>query len=148
MANVEHEVIIRRAVDDVFAYLVDMSHVPEWMSEDFVSVVPEGSSASAKETRYRYVARGGAQGTWEWLEFEPPGKLTWWGPPAKVGPGSVERRGAYLLSPVGEGTHLVIRLEPKFGGLLRILGPLSVGRIRRKLPTQMNRLKDLLEAPA
>lgn len=145
VAKVEHEVVVRRAVEDVFAYLADMSHIPEWMSEDFTSVTPEASDTGGKGTRYRYVATGGAQGVWEWSEFDQPTKLAWWGPPAKVGPGSVEGRGEYILSPVGDDTHLVVRIDPKFGGLLRLLAPLSVGQIRRKLPAQMNRLKRVLE---
>ena len=145
MTAVEADVLIRQPIERVFGYLADMSHIPQWMSEDFTSVTRGPFQQDAQGSRYSYIAKGGARGDWEWVDFDPPKKLTWSGPPAKVGFGSVECRGEYLLSSTDQGTRLVVRLEPRFGGGLKILAPLSVSQIRRKLPRQLYRLKNLLE---
>jgi len=70
---VEHEVVVARPIEDVFAYLADGDRLTEWMSDEFRKVEKASDGAVDKGTRYRYVTkRGGIESTWEWTEFEPP----------------------------------------------------------------------------
>src|SRR5207302_8075527 len=100
---------------------------PRWMKL-FETVEQESDGPPAKGTSYHYkmAARGKAESTFEWSEFEPNRKLAWEGPPIPMGPGlgSLEPSGEYTLEERDGATQVTMRMHPATTGLATLLGPL------------------------
>src|SRR2546421_4239479 len=76
--DVGQSVEIHRPAADVFDSLAHGENMPRWMSV-FETVEQDSEGAPAKGTTYRYkmAARGKAESTFEWTQFEPGRKLAW-----------------------------------------------------------------------
>jgi hypothetical protein len=94
------------------------------------------------------MARGQAEGSFEWTRFEPSSHLAWHGPKVNAGPGSMEPAGWWELSPEGEGTHVKLVMAPTPGGLFRLLAPFLAAGMRKGNGQALERLKQRLESPA
>jgi uncharacterized protein YndB with AHSA1/START domain len=146
--HVEAETTIARPRAEVFDYLAHAEHLPQYVT-DFRSVEQASDGEPGPGTEYRYVMeRGKTEGTFEWIEFEPGSKLAWHGPPAKSGPGSMEPAGWWELSDEGGATRAKLVMEPKPGGLFKVLSPLMSMSMRRGNARALERLKQRLEGGA
>jgi len=140
------ETTIERPRSDVFNYLAHAEHLPEYVT-DFESVSQASDGEPAQGTEYAYkMKRGGTEGTFEWTEFEPGSKLAWHGPPAKSGPGSMEPAGWWELSEEGGATHVKLVMDPKPGGLFKVLAPVMSLTMRRGNSKALGLLKERLES--
>jgi uncharacterized protein YndB with AHSA1/START domain len=145
--HVEAETTIERPASEVFRYLAHAEHLPDYVTE-FAWVKQSSPGEPGKGTEYRYkMARGQAEGTFEWTEFEPESRLAWRGPPAKAGPGTMEPSGWWELSNTGAGggTHVKLVMEPKPGGLFKLLAPVMQRGMRKGNTRALERLKARLE---
>lgn len=143
--HIEADTIIGRPRAEVFRYLARAQHLPEYVTEfDWVRQETAGDPASGTAYRYR-MARGGAEGTFEWTEFEPDSRLAWHGPPAKAGIGSMEPSGRWELSEIGGGTRVKLVMAPKPGGIFKLIAPLMAIGMRRGNARALKRLKERLE---
>jgi uncharacterized protein YndB with AHSA1/START domain len=144
--HVEAETTVARPPAEVFDYLAHAEHLPEYVSE-FAWVKQDSGGEPAHGTRYSYeMARGQASGTFDWTEFQPPSRLAWHGPPAKAGPGSLEPAGWWELSDEGAGTHVKLVMEPKPGGLFKLMAPFMSRSMRKGKAQALERLKQQLES--
>jgi uncharacterized protein YndB with AHSA1/START domain len=142
--QVEAETTIARSPADVFAYLARAEDLPKYVDEfDWVKQQSEGEPALG--TEYSYRMKRGAEGTFDWTEFQPGSRLAWHGPPAKAGPGSMEPSGWWELSPEGEGTRVKLVMTPKPGGLFKLMAPFMAGGMRKGNARALERLKAQLE---
>jgi uncharacterized protein YndB with AHSA1/START domain len=74
------EIEIERPVDEVWAFVCDLTRLPEWLGE-FEKVVNESSGPVGKGV-FRYtVVPGPRSATLELVEWEPGRRLAWDGPP-------------------------------------------------------------------
>ena len=87
----------------------------------------------------------GAEGTFDWTEFEPGSRLAWAGPAAKAGPGSMEPAGWWELSDTGSGTRVKLVMTPQPGGLFKLMAPLMAMSMRKGNAAALERLKGKLE---
>jgi uncharacterized protein YndB with AHSA1/START domain len=143
--QVETETTIARSPQDVFDYVAHAECLPEYVSDfDTVTVASEGDPALG--TEYRYRMKRGAEGTFKWTRFEPTARLAWEGPPAKLGPGSMEPSGWWEFSPSGDGTRVKLVMAPKPSGLFRLLAPFMAAGMRKGNVAALERLKQRLEA--
>ena len=143
--QVAAETTIARPQSEVFEYLAHAEHLPEYVGEfESVSQASDGEPGRGTEYRYR-MKRGGAEGSFEWTEFEPESKLAWHGPPVKSGPGSMEPAGWWELSAVGSATRVKLVMAPTPGGLFKVMAPLMSIGMRRGNARAMQKLKDRLE---
>lgn len=143
--QVESEISVERPRADVFAYLARGERLPEYVTE-FAWVKQMSDGEPARGTQYSYkMARGQAEGTFEWTEFEPHSKLAWHGPPAKSGPGSMEPAGWWELSEAGAGTRVKLVMAPTPGGLFKLMAPLFSRGMRKGNAQALSRLKQQLE---
>src|SRR5256714_607119 len=147
--HVESEITVGRPRGEVFDYIARAESLPEYVT-DFAWVKQEGEGAPARGTTYSYkMARGQAEGTFEWTEFEPPARLAWHGPPAKAGPGSMEPSGWWELADAdGGGTRVKLVMTPKPGGLFKLLAPLMSRGMRKGNAKALGLLKQRLESSA
>jgi uncharacterized protein YndB with AHSA1/START domain len=143
--HVEAEVTVDRPRPEVFEYIAHAERLPEYVTE-FAWVRQAADGEPVRGTEYSYkMARGQAEGTFQWTEFEPHSKLAWQGPPAKAGPGSMEPSGWWELSDEGTGTHVKLVMTPKPGGLFKLMAPFMSMGMRKGNAKALERLKQRLE---
>lgn len=142
MINFTNTIFISRPVEQVYAYLADLEHIPEWNW-----AITETRKITAGPvtvgTRYRQ-SRNVPQPATEELEItvlEPNRRI-------EVA-GTLARFPALLTyhlvrSPTGTELTNTVVLEPE--GALRLVGPLLGNRIRQSVADNLSRLKSLLEA--
>lgn len=146
--QVETEITIGRPAQDVFDYVAHAERLPEYVN-DFETVSTASEGEPSLGTEYRYRMKRGAEGTFKWTRFEPTSELRWEGPPAKLGPGSMEPAGWWEFSPAGDGTRVKLVMAPKPGGLFKLLVPFMAAGMRKGNVAALERLKQQLEpAPA
>jgi uncharacterized membrane protein len=143
--EVETEITIGRSAEDVFNYVAHAECLPEYVS-DFETVTAASEGEPALGTQYRYRMKRGAEGTFKWTRFEPTSALAWEGPPAKLGPGSMEPAGWWEFRPAGDQTRVKLVMAPKPGGLFKLLAPFMAAGMRKGNVAALERLKSRLEA--
>jgi len=138
----ELAVEIARPPAEVYAYLADPTHLPDWQ-EDVQEVRdapggPLGPGAIFTEVRSFLGKR--AESTLEVTAAEPGRELSL---RTVAGPVHVEIR--HLLEPAGEGTLIRVEAEADAGKLFGLGGPLLRKAAERKARSDFARLKALLE---
>lgn len=131
---------IARAPADVFAYLTDVSKLPEWQGSATGAEVDGAVRQGARiRERRRFVGRD-IRIDVEVTAYEPPRRF------------DVRSRGApvsytirHTLEPVGAGTRLHARADVKVGAMMRFAaqGPLKLAE--REFRSDFERLKRILE---
>jgi uncharacterized protein YndB with AHSA1/START domain len=144
--QIESETTVNRPRAEVFDYIAHGERLPEYVTEfAWVKQVSDGEPARGTEYSYK-MARGQAEGTFDWTVFEPPTRLAWHGPPAKAGPGSMEPSGHWELSDAdGGGTRVKLVMTPKPGGLFKLMAPFMAMGMRKGNAAALERLKQKLE---
>ena len=144
--HIESEITVQRSQSEVFDHLARAERLPEYVVE-FAWVRQASDGEPSRGTTYEYkMARGPAEGTFEWTEFEPSSRLAWHGPPAKAGGGSMEPAGWWELSEAGGATRLKLVMAPKPGGLFRLMAPLMSRSMRKGNARALELLKQQLES--
>ena len=146
--HVEVETTVDRPRPEVFDYIAHAERLPEYVTDfAWVRQVSEGEPGRATQYSYK-MARGRAEGTFRWTEFERAARLAWHGPPAKAGPGSIEPSGWWELTDEGAGTRVKLVMEPRPRGLFKVLAPVLSISMRRGNARALKRLKQRLEGGA
>jgi carbon monoxide dehydrogenase subunit G len=142
MATFENTVTIRRAVEDVFAFLADFENVPTWnyaiVETKKTSPGPVGVGSTYRQLRS--IPSRSEEG-FEVTVFEPSSRLKVHGDI-----GAFTATISYLLAPTDDGTRLtnVVDLESA-SGALRLLAPLAASRVKTAVAANLDTLKQLLE---
>ena len=142
MATFENTVTIRRAVEDVFAFLADFENIPTWnyaiVETNKTSPGPVGVGTTYRQLRS--IPSRSEEG-FRVTSFEPIGRLEVHG---DIGPFTATI--SYLLAPTDDGTRLtnVVDLESA-SGALRLAAPLAASRVKRAVAANLDTLKQLLE---
>jgi len=144
--RIESETTVNRPRAEVFDYIAHAERLPEYVKEfAWVKQVTDGEPARGTEYSYK-MARGPAEGTFDWTVFEPPSRLAWHGPPAKAGPGTMEPSGQWELSDADGGTRIKLVMTPEPGGLFRLMAPFMAMGMRKGNAQALERLKQKLES--
>jgi uncharacterized protein YndB with AHSA1/START domain len=144
--HTEAEITIGRPRSEVFAFLAQAEHLPEYV-DDFEHVSHEEPGEPARGHVYSYrMKRGGVEGTFEWKEFQPYDKLAWSGPRVKAGPGSMRPTGHWELTDSGSGTHVKLVMEPEPGGLFKLMAPFTKRGMAKGNERALGKLKTKLES--
>ena len=148
MAPVVTSIEIACRPEDVFSYVIDPSHLPEWQ-ESVVSARVEGSGPPAVGTRViqtRRIGRGERTMTSEITEIAPPGS---WAVRGIDGPVRGMVKGTVEPLEGGERSRVTIEVDFEGHGIGKLLVPLVVRRqARAQMPANMERLKEKLERGA
>ncbi|GHI04564.1 hypothetical protein AQI88_40880 [Streptomyces cellostaticus] len=147
MSGFHEEIDVDRTPGDVWAYLSDPSHLPEWQASAVsVEQLDEGPFGLGSRIRVtRHVGLRDMPMTMQVTEFEPPRS---WGLRGIDGPvrGSVHGE----VTPLPDGrAHVTMDLDFEGRGIGRVLLPLVVRpQVRRELPRNEQLLKERLEHTA
>ena len=142
--HTEAEITIKRPRNEVFDFLARGERLPDYI-DDFETVTHEEQGDPARGHVYSYKMKRGAEGTFEWKEFQPHDKLAWSGPRVKQGPGSMRPVGHWQLSDEGTGTHVKLVMEPEPGGLFKLMAPLMKIQMKKGNRVALEKLKSKLE---
>jgi uncharacterized protein YndB with AHSA1/START domain len=148
MAAIVESIEIARPPEDVFAYLTDPSHMPEWQ-ESAVRVQREGEARLAVGSRVavtRRVGRGERTMTSELTEVNPPKSFA-----VRGIDGPIRGNVVTTVEPTegGERSRVTISLDFEGHGIGKVLVPLVVRRqVQAEMPMNMQKLKERLESGA
>jgi uncharacterized protein YndB with AHSA1/START domain len=145
MAEIVASIEISRRPEDVFPYVADPSHHPEWI-ESVVSVRREDDAPLAVGSRVLATRRVGPRKvryTEEMVELHPP--RTW----ANRGVGGIPviaiAKGTVEPLDDGKRSRVTISCELQGHGIGKLLVPLLVRRLAKQLPRDGQKLKEVLE---
>jgi uncharacterized protein YndB with AHSA1/START domain len=146
MSGFHEEIDVDRTPEDVWTYVTDPSHLPEWqasaISAEQLDEGPFGLGSRVRVTRH-VGRRREMPMTMEVTEFDPPRS---WGLRGIDGPVRGHFHGE--ITPVDEGrrTHLTMDLDFEGHGFGKVLLPLVVRpMVRKELPQNERMLKNRLE---
>lgn len=142
--QVEAETTVAKALPEVFDYIAHAEYLPEYVT-DFATVEQVSDGDPGKGTAYNYKMGRGAEGTFQWTEFDPHSHLAWHGPAVKTGPGSMEPAGWWDLRSEGTSTRIKLVMAPKPGGIFKLLAPFLAAGMRKGNEQALERLKRRLE---
>jgi uncharacterized protein YndB with AHSA1/START domain len=143
LAPIMSSVEISRRPEDVFAYVTDPSHLPDWQ-ESVVSVRGEAPyTVGSTIVVTRRVGRMEREMTSKLGELTPPSA---WAVRGIDGPIRGDVKGT--VEPLGDGerSKVTIALDLEGHGIGKLLLPLVVRRqVRAEMPRNMQKLKEQLE---
>jgi uncharacterized membrane protein len=138
---------IARTPEDVFRYLDQLTRHGEWQDQLVsVEVETEGPTRTGtRATEVRKVPGGKRKFTYELTEHDPPNRAAF-----RVVDGPIRPYGTIRVSPVGDGSRSRVEFELNFEGhgAMQILLPLIRMDAKRRVPQDLQKLKERLEAGA
>jgi len=148
MINVEESIVIRRPVEEVFAFVADQPNALRWQSGVLeVRRTTDGPlGVGTKHAVVRKFMGRRLEATNEYVVYEPNKEITF-----KGTANSSDFQHSYLLEFSAEGTKLTSRMVMQSKGLFGLAEPLIAASLRREFVANLGELKDLLEnglAPA
>jgi uncharacterized protein YndB with AHSA1/START domain len=144
MTHAEYSVIINRAAQDVFDYLADGTHNPEWRSG--VVEIERTTDATGQGASYRQVMTGPSgrriDGDYRVTVFDPPRRLEF-----VVTAGPARPIGAFELTANGEAsTKVRFALDLNPTGFTRLMTPMITKTMHNEVG-QLDTLKEIFERP-
>jgi uncharacterized protein YndB with AHSA1/START domain len=147
MAAIVESIEVSRRPEDVFSYVTDATHLPDWQ-ESVVRVRPAGEANAGAGTRHVVTRRIGRREREMTVEMNTNAPTDWTvrgvdGPVRGMVKGTVE--------PIADGERARVTIELDFigHGIGMILVPLVVrSQAKAEMPRNMLNLRDRLEAPA
>lgn len=145
MARIEINLVINRPVEEVFAFVSNSENLPRWRSTSLeVKKTSEGPFGVGSTFRGRFTFLG--------RQFEGNIVVTGYEPNrvyvSKIAEGPFPLETAYTLEPVENGTNVTFVVEGEPGGFFKLAEPLVVSMARRAYDTDLQNLKEMLEAQA
>ncbi|WP_367320555.1 SRPBCC family protein [Streptomyces sp. HUAS ZL42] len=147
MSAIREVIDVDRSPEDVYAYVIDPSHLTEWqLSAVSAELLDEGPLHTGSRVRVtRRVGRREIPMTSELTEYDPPHSWSVRGIDGPV-------RGIFHgeIEPIDDGRRSRVTMELDFEshGIGKILTPLVVRpQVRKEMPRNEQLLKDLLERP-
>jgi uncharacterized protein YndB with AHSA1/START domain len=141
VATFENAVMIRRPIEDVFAFLSDFENVPKWnyaiVETRKVSEGPVGVGTIYQQVRS---VPSRSEERFEVTAYNPPHQLEVQG---QLGP--FPSRLTYALAAFPEGTRVTNAVELELRGPGRLLGRVAVSRVREAVAANLRKLKELLD---
>jgi len=145
MSAIRESIDVDCPADDVYAYVIDPSHLPEWqLSAVSAERLDEGPLHTGSKVRVtRRVGRREIPMTMEYTEYDPPHS---WSVRGIDGPIRGNFHGE--VEPIDEGRRARVTMELDFEGhgIGKVLLPLVVrSQVRKEMPRNEQLLKDKLE---
>jgi uncharacterized protein YndB with AHSA1/START domain len=139
--HVETSTHIDRPAEDVFAYIDDLSHLPEWIDIIDDSVAAESTTRIGTQVTNRIDLLGRHfRNVLEVVEREPNHKL------ALQATQPFNVTGTFVLEPEDGGTRFTVILDAQPAAFFRVGKPILAGVGRRRFAGHLRRLKGRLES--
>jgi hypothetical protein len=146
MDAIELSIVIKRPIEDAFAFLANLENDVKWHSA-FVEVrkTSEGSlGVGARFLVFEGVLGRRTPGTeYEVTEYEPNRIAAW-----KTLSGPLQLKFWRTFELVESGTRFAVRYEGEPRGFLKLAWPLIIRMVKRQQGGDMRKVKELMEAHA
>jgi uncharacterized protein YndB with AHSA1/START domain len=145
MIQLEKRIIIHRPVEEVFAFLEDLTNVPRWQEavEEARQVTGDPIGVGTQYTSARMMMGQRFEASIEYIEHEPDKKIVF-----KSTSGPVSFQAAYLTEPLAEGTQVTALLDLQMEGLPTQVEAEMHAAVSSEADTELGKLKMLLESRA
>ena len=145
MATFDVSTTIKRPVEDVFAVISNVENNPKWSSvaleAEQTSPGPIGVGTTGRFVGKLFGRRIESES--EVTEFEPNRKYAW---QSKSGPFPLQ--GSVTFEQIEGSTRVNTTIEGEPGGFFKLAEPLIVSMAKRQFQSDLDNLKDLMEANA
>jgi uncharacterized protein YndB with AHSA1/START domain len=139
--HVETSTHINRPAEEVFAYIDDLSHLPEWIDIIDDSVASESTTRIGTQVTNRIDLLGRHfRNVLEVVEREPNRRLSL---QAKQ---PFDVTGTFVVEPEDGGTRFTVLLDAQPAAFFRVGEPILAGVGRRRFNGHLRRLKGRLES--
>ena len=142
--RVQESLEINRPLQEVFNYVSDVGHYPEWMAHA-LEVRKDTPGPPQQGDRFTLAIKSVGrrwETPYERTSYEPNRRYT----DRAIGGPVPNQRWDSAFQEVPGGTRLTRTAEAEAGGLLKLLEPLQKRAAERQLRKDLQTLKDLLEA--
>jgi uncharacterized protein YndB with AHSA1/START domain len=141
MAGFEVTVDVARPPAEVFAYLTDVSKLPEWQATASEAEIDGAVRLGARIRERRHFLGRDVRTELEVTTYDPPRRFD-----VRSHGGPAELAIRHTLSPTDEGTRLRAEVDVTLGRMLRIAAQGALKLAEREFRGDFARLKELLEA--
>jgi uncharacterized membrane protein len=145
MVKVETSMVIKRPVEEVFAYMNNHENDTVWqdgvVESEAISEGPLGVGTKLREVR-NFLGRR-LESTSEITEYEPNSKVAW-----KATSGPIPLEASMTFEAVEGGTKISVVGEADVGGLFKLAEPMVARSAQKQFDGDFARLKEILEAGA
>jgi uncharacterized protein YndB with AHSA1/START domain len=139
--DLESSIWIARPPEDIWNYLIDVSHDTQWRSGVTDAKWDSGPPHGVGSTGL-HVGEGTDVMTWRITEWEAPRIMSW-----DVTGGRFEGGHAgYRIASEDAGSRMTLHIRVKPSALMRILMLIMKRRFRRDLAADLEKLKAIMEA--
>lgn len=142
MAKFEASVVIHKPIEDVFAFVADLSNAPRWQNgvveAGLTSDGPMGVGSTFKYVAQVFGAQLDTRG--EVTEYDPPRRYGW-----KSTSGPFPMHGATALEPADGGTRVTDMIEAEASGFFKLAEGVLLASQHKQMVADMAKLKALLE---
>jgi uncharacterized protein YndB with AHSA1/START domain len=139
--RMEHTVVIQRPPSEVFAYLTDVSKLPEWQASAAEASADGEVRLGTRVREVRTLLGRRGESTLEVSEFEPDRKFS-----LRVVSGPLPFEVRHTLTEENGGTRLDWVGEADTSRFPRIAVRMVAGAVEAQFKADLERLKSLLEA--
>lgn len=137
-----HTVEIRRPIEDVFAVLTDVTLTGRWYPakvEEWWTTPPPHGVGSVRRARVTVMGRG----------MENDAVVTEHEPPRRAGMKGLSSSAPFdvtlVFEPIADGTRVAVTSTFHLRGLMRLVGPIFIGRYERGWDRGLANLKQMME---
>ena len=143
MARIEINLVINRPVEEVFAFVSNSENLPRWRSTSLeMKKTSDGSLGVGSTFKGRFTFLGRQfDGNVVVTAHEPNRVYV-----SKMAEGPFPLETGYTLEPVENGTRVTFVAEGEPGGFFKLAEPLVVSMAKRAYTTDLQNLKEMLEA--
>jgi len=143
MATLQTSIIINRPIDEVFAYVTDLSNNVKWMTGVIAAEMTSPGSVNVGATyRFDIKTMGMTLETkGEVTAYEPPTRYAW-----KATSGPFPMSGSTTFESVEGGTRVTDMIEAEPGGFFKLAEPLLIKQQQSQMEADMKKLKEIMEA--
>jgi uncharacterized membrane protein len=141
--RIQDSIVIDRPVEDVFAYVSDVNHLPEWA----------GTTVEVKDAPAGPLRDGATfadVGKFLGRRFETPFQATVEAPHRLVYRSTagalVPHDWTYTFEPLGDSTRVTLAIEGEPGGFFRLAAPLVRRALGRQMSKDLANLKRVIES--
>lgn len=142
--RVEHEIVVGRDPETVYAYLADASNLTEWQDglEEVRGALAGPAAAGATWTEIRRAMGRRIEAVVEVVAAEPGRRFA-----VRSTAGPVSFQVDHALEEAPEGTRVSVVAEGEQSGVMKLASGLVGRQVREGFDRSFGRLKEILEVP-
>lgn len=144
MIDVEVSTTIDRPIDDVFAFVADMTNEPRWHTDpQEINLTSEGEvgKGATYQVKFKPSRMSPPEATAVIVDFEPGQRVA-----SRSDMGNMNATVTHTFESVDAGTLVTRRIQIETSGLMSLMSPMMKSMVRKRNVGFIANLKELLES--